>query len=146
MKPHPAFADREIPENKQLGAFHLKALGVADVERDYEAVMESAADIKATFPHFTWPEGLTLDDNLLDLAWHQREFAAKRSFAWVIEDADGAYLGCAYVYPSIEGDTLAEVWWWWKTGTSPDKTAFRVDFLGWLSQPEWPELDYQPLN
>ncbi|MEM8792612.1 MAG: hypothetical protein AAGE80_13415 [Pseudomonadota bacterium] len=105
--------------------------------------MASAADIKAAFPQFTWPEGLTLDDNLLDLAWHQREFLARRSFAWVIEDGAGDYRGCFYVYPSIEGDKTAEVWWWWKTGAEVDREAFRGAVGAWLADPLWPELDYR---
>ena len=46
MKPHPAFADWNIPAEHRLGAFVLKALNVADLDRDYASVMESAADIR----------------------------------------------------------------------------------------------------
>lgn len=146
MRPHPEFADRAIPETQWLGSFMLKRLGVADVDRDYQAVMESAADIAAAFPDLTWPQGLTLDANLIDLAWHQREFEARRSFAWIIEDGAGGYLGCAYVYPSITGEKAADVAWWWRTGAAPDRQAFRAAFMGWLAGPDWPDLDYRLSN
>ena len=92
MRPHPPFRDRAIPTTHTLGDFTLKALSVSDLERDFSAVMESAADIKAAHPGSSWPDGLTKEKNLIDLAWHQREFEARRSFAWVIENSDGSYI------------------------------------------------------
>ena len=114
MKPHPNFFDRDIPRTHSLGDVELKALTVDDLVRDYCAVMESAADIRAAHPDSNWPEGLTLEENLMDLAWHQKEFETRRSFAWIIEDGTGRYLGCLYVYPSLSGDNSAEVRWWWR--------------------------------
>lgn len=142
MKPHPNFREWDIPRVHSLGEFELKALSVDDLVRDYCAVMESAADIRASNPSSSWPDGLTLEQNLLDLAWHQTEFEKRRSFAWVIEDTDGAYLGCLYVYPSIAGDASAEVRWWWRTGARVDRLSFRELLLAWLSSSEWPPLDY----
>ncbi len=81
MRPHPAFAEWNIPSEHRLGRLVLKALNVSDLDRDYAAVMESAADIRAAYPKLSWPEGLTPEGNLIDLAWHQKEFDARRSFA-----------------------------------------------------------------
>lgn len=47
MRPHPLFKSSSIPAVHVLGEFTLKALSVGDLERDFSAVMESAADIKA---------------------------------------------------------------------------------------------------
>ncbi|SNS92807.1 hypothetical protein [Tropicimonas sediminicola] len=143
MKPHPHFRDREIPRIHALGIFRLKALSVDDLVRDYCAVMESAADIKAANPSMTWPEGLTLEENLTDLAWHQTEFRNRRSFAWIIEDADGTYLGCLYVYPSISGEDAADVHWWWRPGNGVHDDRFRDELSAWLSGRDWPPLDYR---
>ncbi len=143
MRPHPSFRKWDVPREYSLGEFELKALSVDDLVRDYSAVMESAADIKAANPSLTWPDGLTLEKNLIDLAWHQREFQARRSFAWVIEDADGAYLGCLYVYPSIEGDNSADVNWWWRTGKKVDDREFRERLLSWVSSDDWPPLHFK---
>ncbi len=144
MRPHPLFKDRTIPALHTFGEFTLRALSVSDLERDFRAVMASAAEIKAANPGSTWPDGLTRDKNLIDLAWHQREFEARRSFAWVIENSDGAYLGCLYVYPSIAGEQAADVVWWWRTGVAISGSSFRKHLLEWLASSAWPALTYRP--
>lgn len=143
MRPHPLFKGVAIPTEQALGSFMLRVLTVADVDRDFAAVMESAADIKSANPDSTWPLGLTLDDNYLDLAWHQREFESRRSFTWVIEDTAGDYLGCLYVYPSLAGEKAADVHWWWRTGKTPDRAAFRNRLQEWFAGAPWPALDYR---
>lgn len=143
MRSHPAFADRIVRKEHRLGAFVLKALTIADQDRDYAFVMESEAEILEAFPNQTWPKGLTREANLIDLAWHQKEFDLRRSFAWVIEDRDGNYLGCAYVYPSITGEPFAEITWWWRTGIDVDRDEFSEVFLGWLKGPDWPPLEHR---
>lgn len=142
MKPHPLFKDQSIPAVHALGEFTLRGLTVGDLERDFSAVTESAADIRATNPGSRWPEGLTKEDNLLDLAWHQREFESRRSFAWVIEGEGGEYLGCLYVYPSLAGEKSADVVWWWRTGAVVSRPAFRERLQDWLSGADWPLLRY----
>ncbi len=142
MRPHPLFKDWSIPRVDVLGPFTLRMLSVNDVERDFEAVMESAADIRAANPASTWPEGLTEHDNLLDLAWHQREFESRRSFAWIIENSNGEYLGCLYLYPALTGDKSADVRWWWRTGMAVEKAPFREQLSEWLHSAVWPALRY----
>ena len=144
MRPHPSFKGRSIPALHVLGDVTLRALSTEDLDRDFRAVTDSAADIKAAHPGSSWPDGLTKEKNLIDLAWHQREFEARRSFAWVIEDSVGAYLGCLYVYPSIAGDKSADIVWWWRTGALVAKPQFRQQLHAWLSGDDWPqELTYR---
>ncbi len=107
--------------------------------------MDSAADIKAASPGSSWPDGLTKEKNLIDLAWHQREFEACRSFAWVIEN-NGEYLGCLYIYPSIAGEKSADVVWWWRTGAVVSKVSFRKHLLEWVTSSDWPLLVYNFQN
>jgi len=57
-------------------------LAIHDVVKDYEAVMTSAAHLRRLFPHGTWPEGLTLEQNLIELGWRQHEFQRRTSFAY----------------------------------------------------------------
>jgi len=146
MRPHPLFKGRSIPAVHVLGDVTLRALSIADLDRDFSAIIESAAEIKAANPRSNRPDGLTKEKNLIDLAWHQREFEAARSFAWVIEDAGGAYLGCLYVYPSIAGETSADVAWWWRTGAVVSRQAFREHLLVWLNGDDWPRLSYRMKN
>lgn len=100
MKPHPDFAERAPPPEAQLDAFRLTPLSPDAVDEDLAAVLGSERVLKGIFGG-TWPEGLTRAANLIDLAWHAREFVARRSFAWILRDADGQYLGCAYLYPDL---------------------------------------------
>jgi len=146
MRPHPLFKNRSIPAAHALGDFRLKALTIDDLDRDFSAVMESAAEIRAANPGSRWPDGLTKAKNLIDLAWHQREFEARRSFAWVIENAGGKYLGCLYVYPSIDGENSADVVWWWRKGIAVSNQTFRERLLDWLSGSDWPPLTYHLQN
>ena len=98
MKPHPDFAGIDLPRECDLGGFRLTPLSPDHVEEDYAAVMSSADVLRGLFDD--WPDGLTLEDDLIDLAWHEREFTTRRSFAWIIRDGEGSYLGCAYVFPA----------------------------------------------
>ncbi len=52
-------------------------LTINDLVKDYDAVMSSVEHIRSSFnldPEESWPEGLTLEEDLIDLGWHQREF------------------------------------------------------------------------
>lgn len=100
MKPHPDFADTDIPRDATVGRFVLTPLAPAQTEEDFAAVAGSEAVLTGVFGS-DWPKGLTLQANRTDLAWHDREFTARRSFAWIVRDASGGYLGCAYLYPDI---------------------------------------------
>jgi len=139
VDPHPDFADSALPQNASVGAFRLTPLGVADVDEDYEAVMSSARVLKGLFGD-EWPIGLTRANNLVGMGWHEREFSARRSFAWIIRDADGAYLGCAYLYPDIGTRNAGTVVTWIRARADRLSllTAFNGAFAGWL-RPYLPE-------
>ena len=134
MKPHPDFSKTDLPMTVTLGAFELTPLSPAEVEEDYEAVMASATVLKEVSND--WPAGLTLEDNAIDLAWHYREFTERRSFAWIIRDKAGTYLGCAYIYPEIGGRGAAEIRVWFVD--RPDRAdlgaAFYPNFSAWLDE------------
>ena len=110
MAPHPDFADADFPRDFGLGTYRLTPLGPDQVDEDFAAVMATAPLFGDFFGD--WPEGLTLEENLIDLAWHEREFTTKRSFSWIIRDAAGGYLGCFYISPKpgLRGDANADLW------------------------------------
>ncbi|MEL6264323.1 MAG: hypothetical protein AAFR52_01535 [Pseudomonadota bacterium] len=139
MRPHPLFADREIPARQPLGPFVLTMLALDDLDEDFAAVTASEAALTGLMGG-DWPAGLTLEDNRLDLAWHQREFIARRSFAWVIRDGAGAYLGCAYVSPHWTPLDAADAVYWFRTGAEAHAPAFRTPWRAWLDGPDWPRL------
>ncbi len=133
MTPHPDFKDLDVPTKCQLGAFALNILTAADLEEDYHGVMSSTAVLTGLFGG-TWPVGLTKADDEIDLHWHHREFTTKRSFAWVIRDASGAYIGCAYLFPDwlVTGSGRAVYW----VVDRPDRLsvleAFGPLYVAWL--------------
>lgn len=111
MTPHPDFAALEVPTSFSLSHYHLDMLTAADVETDFEAVTRSQSVLQGIFGP-TWPEGLTIEYNLTNLHWHHREFTTKRSFAWVIRDETGTYLGCAYLFPKMGARSTGDATYW----------------------------------
>jgi hypothetical protein len=105
--------DYEIPATLETTEFRLRMLTVHDVVKDYDAVMTSLEHCRTIWPGGTWPEGLTLEQNLIDLGWHQKEFQTRRSFAYTVVRLDESRaLGCVYVVPSRKQGYDAEVYYW----------------------------------
>lgn len=70
-----------------------------DLEDDMEGVNSSLELIRRTRGGL-WPsEPVDEDFDFLDLAWHEREFREAGSFAYVVYEINGRYLGCFYLYP-----------------------------------------------
>jgi hypothetical protein len=103
-----------VPERLDGDGFHARPLTIHDLVKDYDAVMTSAARLVGGMdPADTWPAGLTLEEDLIDLAWHQREFTLRHSFAYTVMSPDeSSSLGCLYLYPTgVEGfDAVAFYW------------------------------------
>ena len=87
-------------------------LSVGDVEKDYEAVMETQARFHAL--GYQWPrEGFTLKENLTDLIQHQNEFLNREAFAYTVISLDeNRVLGCIYINPTESEGCDAEVLMW----------------------------------
>jgi hypothetical protein len=98
-------------------------LSVAQADEDFDAVTSSVRVLRG-FDGGDWPLGLTREDNLIDMGWHEREFTTHRSFAWIIRDREGQYLGCAYLYPDIAKRGSGRVVTWMCD------TPHRIDQLG----------------
>ena len=90
-------------------------LKVTDVVKDYDAVMTSADQLQGIFgPRFKWPaKDLSLEQDLIDLGWHQKEFQMRSSFAYTVMSLDESRcLGCVYIFPSRKEGFDAEVYMW----------------------------------
>lgn len=108
-------ADFKIPEVLETDKFRLRMLKVTDVVKDYDAVMTSINHLQGIFGvRLKWPsKDLTLEQNLIDLGWHQKEFQTRSSFAYTIINPDESQcLGCAYVFPPTKSDFDAEIYMW----------------------------------
>ena len=129
-----------VPEMLETDAFRLRLLTVNDVVKDFDAVISSAEHLQAIWPESEWPDGLTLEQNLIDLGWHQKEFQARRSFAYTVVTLDEArVVGCVYIDPTRKRGYDAEVYLWAREsaiGSPPDQKLYKaVD--EWLER-RWP--------
>jgi hypothetical protein len=96
------------------------ALGRDDLADDVRGINQSLDLIRRTRGG-GWPEeAVTEEFDYVDLVWHEQEFREGTSFAYAVYDADGGYLGCAYLYPMGRRTQLSEellrhdvdVSWW----------------------------------
>ena len=104
-----------VPKTLNTDIFHLKPLTINDVIKDYEAVMTSIDHISGVFgPLLNWPPAdLTLEQDLIDLGWHQKEFQMGSSFAYTVVNPDESKcLGCVYIFPPTKKGFDAEVYMW----------------------------------
>jgi len=82
-------------------------LTVDDVVKDYAAILDRI-DADGTPAPST---DLTLEQNLVDLGWHQKEFQLRRSFAYTVMSTDESVcLGCVYLYPADDADVRVHMW------------------------------------
>ena len=96
--------DFDIPEILENDRFRLRMLAMSDAKKDYDAVMTSVEHLQKTKPFGPgddWPVGLSFEQDLIDLGWHQKEFQKRSSFAFTVMSLDESEcLGCVYIYPS----------------------------------------------
>lgn len=108
--------DFDVPARLEAPRFTLRMLTVHDLVKDYDAVMTSVDHLKLSHSLITggtWPEGLTLEEDLIDLGWHQREFTLRSSFAYTMMAPDESVcLGCVYINPTLKQsyDAMAVMW------------------------------------
>lgn len=141
---HMAFLPRdfEVPAVVETARFKMRSITIHDAFKDYDAVMSSREHLWARFGEvWGWPsEELTLEQNIIDLGWHQKEFQLRSSFDYVVVSLnDDRQLGCVYVDPPEEEGTDADVWYWARkseleSGLEGEMETF---LLSWLVE-SWP--------
>ena len=127
-----------IPVSLETPRFRLRMLTIHDVDKDYEAVMSSTEHLQ-TIWNTEWPKGLTLEQNLVDLGWHQKEFQRRSSFAYtVLQTDESRILGCVYIYPSKKKSYDAEVYLWARTDSGIDlESELETSVRTWIAG-DWP--------
>jgi hypothetical protein len=111
-----------VPTRVETTTFVLRPLRFADAEADYEAWSTSIKELRGTFgPESNWPaREMTLEDNALDLAWHQREHESRASFAYTVVDTEDMFcLGCVHLSPARKVGFEVEVYYWARAGGGP---------------------------
>jgi hypothetical protein len=77
----------------------ITAITRADLKDDVAGINASMALINETRGGGWRTEPVTDEYNYVDLVWHELEFRDGTSFAYVVRDDHGGYLGCCYLYP-----------------------------------------------
>lgn len=90
-----------VPTGLVHDEFVLRPLLTSDVERDYEAVMETRERLRR-WEQSSWPaEDFDLAGNLKDLERHEREHHEGQAFTYtVVDTTDTECLGCVYLNPA----------------------------------------------
>ena len=100
----------EVPEILETERLRLRPLTIHDVVKDFAAVMESEERLRVGFePDNDWPSGLTLEQDLIDLGWHQREFQERSSFAFTVVDLDVLNVGEQTPADLFKGNVLMTI-------------------------------------
>lgn len=111
------------------------ALCRSDLDDDVRGI-NSSLELIARTRGGGWPEGpVDGDFNYVDLVWHEQEFREHTSFAYVIRDDSGAYLGCAYLYPVGR-----------RTPLSAELLDRDVDVSWWVTVPAYDRGYYEKLH
>ena len=129
-----------VPEEFKDSEFTLKPLTIRDVIKDYDAVMSSVGHLKGLMDDSGWPDRLTIEENLIDLGWHQREFTERHSFAYtVLSPNNHECIGCCYIYPSEKKEFEVQAFYWIRQDMLSDGLEKRLGevFKEWLRK-EWP--------
>jgi len=128
-----------VPE-LETEEFRLRTLTIHDVVKDYDAVMTSVDHLKTIWPGSTWPEGLTFEQDLIDLGWHQKEFQMRTSFAYtVVNPSESLVLGCVYINPTSKRGHDAVVYLWARQSELAGglETRLFASVKKWIAR-EWP--------
>ncbi len=88
------------PHGMRTDRLVLRPLRASDAERDYDAVISSAAELRRCRGS-EWPrDGFTLAENRSDLECHEREHETGAAFTYTVLAPDEARcLGCVYIVP-----------------------------------------------
>ena len=108
------------PDSMSYEGIRAHVLTRDDLDDDVRGINSSLELIRRTRGR-GWPMGpVTVDDDFVDLVWHEAEFRNGYSYSYALRDAAGGYLGCCYLYPvgrrvPLTDELLAhdiDVSWW----------------------------------
>ena len=134
--------DFKVPDKFENQHFRLRMLTVNDVVKDYDAVMTSIDHLREfDGPGTKWPsKDLTLEQDLIDLGWHQKEFQKRRSFTFTVVSLDETkVLGCLYIFPTEKSGYNAEITMWVRQSVYEDglDPILFATVKNWISE-KWP--------
>jgi len=106
--------DFDPPATVETDKFNLRILGPADLAKDFDAYMSSIDHLQGAFgPDESWPEGVTIEDALIDVCWCNLEFKMRSSCSYGVHAVDGSEeLGSLYVFPCSKQGYDAQLSCW----------------------------------
>ncbi|MEA2451604.1 MAG: hypothetical protein QOG04_314 [Actinomycetota bacterium] len=131
----------DVPNTYAWSEFHLEPLGEQHNDRDHAAWMTSIDHIRST-PGFspedepTWPQAMTLEENLKDLVRHAKDFEERRGFTYSILEGDDV-IGCIYIYPSQLPGHDAGISSWVRKSRADLDHSVREALAVWIDE-AWP--------
>lgn len=134
--------DFDVPEQHETENFRIRMLTVNDVVKDYDAVMSSLEHLQGQFlEEWGWPrDDLSLEQDLIDLGWHQKEFQMRSSFAYTVVALDESrVIGCLYIFPFGKGGYDAEATMWVRSdmlASGLDEELYKT-VRAWIAE-DWP--------
>lgn len=134
--------DFQVPSVVETERFRMRSITIHDALKDYDAVMSSRQHLWARFGEiWGWPaEDMTIEQNIVDLGWHQKEFQLRSSFDYAVMSLDEKrLLGCVYVDPPAGEDRDADIWYWARTSELPSglEQELHAFLCTWLER-AWP--------
>ncbi len=124
----------DVPAGFETDRFRLRMLSVRDVVPDFEAMHDRVSPDGEQRPA---PE-LTLEQNLVDLGWHEKEFQLRRSFAYtVVAPDESQVLGCVYLYPDDDADARVLMWVRSSAWAAGLDTELEQAVRSWIAE-RWP--------
>lgn len=137
--------DFDPPRSLWRFDFTLEPLSPQHNKHDYDAWMSSIDHILATpgFSGHSWPQEMTLEENLLDIEGHVDDFQQRKGFTFTVLQ-DGVVIGCVYIYPNEAKDGVRVRSWVRKSHAHLDKPLYEA-VSQWLSE-SWPfeNVEYAP--
>ena len=133
--------DFDPPTSLATDQSRLEPLGPQHNQADHAAWTSSIEHIRST-PGYggNWPprDGMTLEENLVDLRRHADDFRQRVGFTFtVLDPSDDDVIGCVYVYPSAHEEYDVKVKSWVRADRS-DLDAPLADAVSrWLAT-DWP--------
>ncbi|MER5867188.1 N-acetyltransferase [Kitasatospora sp. NPDC002040] len=135
-----------------LDGYHLRPIRADDTEIDYPAVMGSRERLWSLYGlPWSWPPAtMTVEQDRVDLARHEREAEAHQSFNYAFLDtAEGALYGCVYIDPPERPGADADISWWVVDNLvgTPVGAALDAFVPKWIAsrwpfaQPRYPGID-----
>jgi hypothetical protein len=136
--------DFRPPTRLDHQAFRLRPLGPEHNERDHAAWMSSIDHIHATpgFPDGTWPQPMSLEQNLADLQRHHDHFRDRIGFTYTVLEAHGPMhradvIGCVYLYPDDRPGSDVHVQSWVSAARADLDALLATTIRAWLED-AWP--------